>query len=51
MPVIAHDHADRRMVVDRAIASVEDQLQDRVWVRIVGAGTHLHRQEQKGNEP
>lgn len=38
------------VVVDRTVAGVEDQLQERMWVGMVCAGTHLHGEQQEENE-
>lgn len=33
------------VVIDGAIPRIEDELQDRVGMRLIGAGTHLDRYE------
>ena len=38
------------MVVDRPIPGVDHELQERVGVRIVGAGPHLHGEQEEENE-
>lgn len=38
------------VVVDLAIAGVEQQLEERVGMRVIGAGAHLHGEQEKEYE-
>ena len=39
-----------RVMVDRAITGIEDQLQERMGMRIGRAGAHLHRKQEEEHE-
>lgn len=37
-------------MIDRSVTSIEDELQDRVGVRLAGSRPHLHRQQRDGQQ-
>ena len=39
-----------RVVIHHAVAAVENQLQEGVRVGILGAGSHLHGEQEEKNE-